>query len=240
MKKLSALVAATALVVVGLLAFSTTASAGTVTINYLQTDKYLVATNNPEGYFVGEPNSGSFGTRAWAAGMELGAVGPYSDAGVVLFFNDVLTLGAIGSIDVTRQAYDTGSSPLATNLWLDTGGNGTFFAFNSSGVLTGLNDDSYFSCATPSLDATSSCYGMGVNGAGGTFTLAQLQAGDVVGIDGNTRVALWIGITADGTNGDQRASLANVSVTTVPDGGATLVLLGMAFTGLGLLRRKIK
>jgi hypothetical protein len=114
----------------------------------------------------------------------------YSDAGIVLYFNGGLKLGDLQSVSVVNTG-----SPVSINLWLDTGGDGNFFAFDGNGMMTVLNGDSYGSSGAASLDANTSIEMFAGNGAGHTYTLAQLQAGTVPGIDSNTGAALWIGIT---------------------------------------------
>jgi hypothetical protein len=141
--------------------------------------------------------------------LEAGGAG-YSDSGIVLYFNGSLKLGDLKSVTVSGTV-----NPATINLWLDTGGDGKFFAFDGNGMMTGLNNDTYGSGGV-SLDTSTPISIMAGNGAGGTYTLAQLQAGAVAGINVNTRAALWIGITNTAT-----ADISGVSVW-VAGGGATL------------------
>lgn len=135
----------------------------------------------------------------------------YSDAGLVLYFNNGgLRLGDLKSVSIVSTG-----SPLSINLWLDTGGDGKFFAFNSNGLMTGLNGDSYGSGSGSSLDENSSIYMTAGNGAGGTYTLAQLQTGVVPGINSDTRAALWIGITNNGS-----ADIFSVTISTLGEDAA--------------------
>ena len=157
---------------------------------------------------------------------------PYTDAGIVLFFNGGLTLGALQSVTIASTGTGT---PLSMNLWLDTSGDGKFFAFNGSGLLTGLNGDTYAgSSNSTTYNASSSFYMLGGNGAGGTYTLAQLDAGAVAGIGPNTPTALWIGQV-----GPFSAQISSVQVSTVPIPGA-MWLLGTGLFGLVGLRRRFK
>ncbi len=82
------------------------------------------------------------------------------------------------------------------NLWLDTGGDRTFFAFDGNGLLTSLAGDSYGGHERYDVQwvgCRSTC--SAATGLGTVTRSAELQAGLVPGITGNTVVALWIGIT---------------------------------------------
>ncbi len=240
MKKFSGRIAiGFSLVVLGSLALATTGSAGTVT--FVPGSPNVGSAINSDGFFVSSDTYGLFGNYAWTSDFSLHAGGAaYSDAGLILFQDGSLTLGQLGSVSVVS----TGAQ-LAVNLWLDTGGDGKFFVYatDGSGLFTGLNGDSYAGCGAPTVNGPSSCYVLGGNGAGGTFTLAQLQAGAVAGIGAGTPTALWIGVVGGSQTYGTVADISSITVTTVnpvPDGGATLLLLGMGFTGLGLLRRRIR
>jgi hypothetical protein len=156
----------------------------------------------------------------------------YSDAGIVLYFDGTLTLGDLQGVSITSTG-----SPVSMNLWLDSGGDGRFFAFDSSGLLTGLNGDSYGGHAGNTHDISSPFYMLGGNGAGSTYSLSQLQAGAVSGIGATTPVALWIGIT----NGGGSALMADIGTVTVSTATSQPVpavpwhLLGLASVLLGLL-----
>jgi hypothetical protein len=159
----------------------------------------------------------------------------YSDAGIVLYFDGTLRLGDLQSVSITSTG-----SPVSMNLWLDSGGDGSFFAFDSTGLLTGLNGDSYCGHDGNTHDVSSPFYMLGGNGAGGTYTLSQLQAGAVSGIGATTPVALWIGITNSG-GATLSADIGTVTVSTASDPTVPAVpampwhLSGLVAVLLGLL-----
>jgi len=169
----------------------------------------IVPAGSPPGLEASSSISGpAFNLSATSAG--------YSDAGIVLYFDGRLKLGDLKSASVVSSG-----SPVSINLWLDTGGDGRFFTFNGSGLMTGLNGDSYGSHSGASLDATSSIYMMGGNGAGQTYTLTQLQAGVIPGINGNTRAALWIGITNNGSAAITGVTVRTAAENALQNGGDT-------------------
>jgi hypothetical protein len=184
---------------------------------------------NDNGFFV--KSTQIDGTNAQSkivdGNFQLGASGTaYSDAGIALYFDGSKRLDEIQSVSVAATG-----SPLGINLWLDTGSDGAFFAFDGNSMMTNLNGDSYGGNDGNgvTLDDTSSIYMFGGNGAGNAYTLALLKAGTVPGIDGDTKVSLWIGVT-NGGGGNLSAAIS--SITVVPEPG-TLVLLVTA--GLGAL-----
>jgi hypothetical protein len=115
------------------------------------------------------------------------------DAGIVLYFGGSLRLGDLQCVNVVNTG-----SPLALNLWLDTGNDGSFFSFLGT-LLIGLDGDSYGSHglnADELVNNSTSFYMMGGSGAGSTYTLEQLKQGQLSTVNANTHVALWIGSNA--------------------------------------------
>lgn len=125
----------------------------------------------------------------------------YSDAGIVLFFNGGLALGQLGSVTVVTD----NPGAIAVNLWLDSGGDGQFFAF-TGGVLQGLNGDSYGSFGNTTSVSGTTGYDYFAGPDTGA-TLAALQAEYP-----NTAAALWIGITNTNT-----ADISSVTVDVTPE-----------------------
>jgi hypothetical protein len=178
--------------------------------------------NNPSGFFVSSsPITGAVASADVAgSNFRLSATDPsYSDAGIVLFLNGGLTLGELQSVIVAT----TDPSAISINVWMDTGGDGQFFVFDSNGLLISLNGDTYTSTSTTSLDAASSLYVQGGNGAGGTYSLQQLEDGVVSGINGSTPTAIWVGITNIHT---ADISSIDVNLNTTPEPGSVLLIGG--------------
>ena len=163
---------------------------------------------NDSGFFVSPNGFSTANAQSLISGsnFHIQAASPAGDVGIVLYFNGGLTLGSLQSVTINT----VGSTPLNLNLWLDTGGDGMFFAFNGT-QLTSLNGDSYAGGGpqTAIYNSASSFYMLGGNGAGGTYTLAQLQGGMVPGIGANTLTALWIGANAPIT-----ADISSITVNT--------------------------
>ncbi len=108
-----------------------------------------------------------------------------------------------------------GSDPVSVNLWLDKGGDGDFFAWNDQNQLTGLNGDVYGAAATSkgSITVNDSTTVSDLSSIGGNFTLAQLKSGSAGGINGDTNVAVWVGICCG--SGSQSAGIQSLSVNGV-------------------------
>lgn len=144
----------------------------------------------------------------------------YTDAGIVLFFDGSLPLADLQSVSVATD----NPGAIAINLWLDTSGNGRFFAFTGT-VYDGLGGDSYGSFGnTTSVSGTSAYEYFGGPATGAT--LADLQAKYPA-----TAAALWIGITDPGTNNlsTNAAGISGVTVDVTPEP------MSWPLTGAGLL-----
>jgi hypothetical protein len=210
----------------------TPVSAGTTTFTPGVTPGVLGSINS-DGFFVG---TDLYGAYAIASGGSLSTSGAgYSDAGVVVGFDGSLKLGSLLGVSVSSTG-----SPLAMNLWFDTSGDGKFFKFGglSGYEMTSLNGDSYGGGSLPA-GLSSDFYMFGGNGAGSTNTLAELQNGSVSGIDGNTPVAFWIGITNAGGQALD-AEVNSITVRTadpVPE-PTSLLLMGGGLLSLGLIYRR--
>jgi hypothetical protein len=147
------------------------------------------------------------------------------DVGLVLYFNNALKLGDLESVSVPGTG-----TPVGVNLWLDTGQDGKFFSFASSdfstpNALTGLNGDSY-ATGPGSVTGSSLFYMQAGAGAGGSYTLSQLQAGVVNGINGNTGVSLWLGFV--GAPGPATAEITSIQIIPEPSSLGQLAFYGFA------------
>jgi hypothetical protein len=192
------------LVAFALLLFGTPARADTVvfTPGSLGVDFSL---NDNLGFYVTSAGIAMEGELASISGSDfvLSATDtPYSDAGIVLFFNGGLIVEHLQSVTVAT----TNPGAVSVNLWLDTGGDGQFFAFDGSGLLTGLNGDSYGNFGiTTHVTGTTPYERLG--GSVASTTLAGLQAAYPT-----TAAALWIGITNTNT-----ADISSVTVDVTPE-----------------------
>ncbi len=218
-----------------LIGIAATAAADTITTSSCNVDfavndsgsfyvrsSQIVPAGSPPGLEASSSISGSnFHLTANSTG--------YSDTGIVLYFNGGLKLGDLKTVSVSSTG-----SPVSINLWLDTGGDGNFFAFNSNAQMTGLNGDTYGTGAGgASLDANTSIVITAGNGAGHSYTLAQLQAGVVPGITSNTGASLWIGITNPGSADISGIVVGTAAESALQAGGDRLAATQNADGGWG-------
>ncbi|HEV2446867.1 MAG TPA: PEP-CTERM sorting domain-containing protein [Candidatus Sulfopaludibacter sp.] len=178
-------------------------------------------------YVSGNPIAlASLSAGVSGSNFQLSAPGSsYQDAGIVLFFGGGLGLSDLRGVSVVTD------NPAAVdiNIWIDTNQDGKFFAFDNTGLLTGLNGDSYgsFGNTTSLTPATTTQFMIGPAHGG---TLGALQSGF-----GNDGAALWIGLTNPYT-----ANISSVTVDYTPE-PASMALFGCGTIGLALLlRRKSK
>ncbi|MGA7178783.1 MAG: DUF2341 domain-containing protein [Thiobacillaceae bacterium] len=185
---------------------------------------FVQSTPVDTGAIQSEPQGGVLHLSSSAGGS--------SSSGVIIGFDGSLKLA-----DLEGGSFASTGNALAMNIYLDTGNDGQFFSF-SGAQFTGLNGDSY---GTVTLGANGGSFNGntvftksgGIAALPSTFTLAQLMAGAVPGIDANTHVALWIGggnaFSSDISNISLAASTSG-SLTVLEDSGLTpLGLGGLAF-----------
>ncbi len=130
-------------------------------------------------------------------------------------------LGTLGSL--TTYSITSSGDPIGTNLYFDTdatndnASNGDWFTW-SGNCMTSLGapayPDTYASApggtGTVTVGGATPFYMQNGPQAGNSFTLAQLQAGDVSGITASTQVAAWVGITAG------KGQSLSVTITAAP------------------------
>jgi hypothetical protein len=205
---------------------------------YLPGDTSVRYATNVDGFSVNSTGLTPFGATSWAESVQSGSnwivqagqlPGSYADAGIVLGFDGSLSLGQLQSVTISTLA-GSNATPIV-NLWLDTGGDNHFFSFTGD-QFTGLNGDAYFGATTPGDINTTSTFGfLGGPGSYAQYTLAQLQSGDRAGIDANTKVALWIGVTGGDFYASNFAVINQVEVGV----GQAVPLPASAWSGLTLL-----
>lgn len=178
-------------------------------------------------------DTGTIQSKPQGAALHLSdSAGGGSSSGVIVYFDGSLKLG-----DLLGGSFASTGNTLTMNIYLDTGNDGQFFSFNGA-QFTGLNGDSYGNVTLGPNggafnDNTVFTKADGTAALTSTFTLAQLKAGAVAGIDDNTRVALWIGggnaFSSDISNISLAATTTN-SLTVAEDSGLTsLGLDSLAF-----------
>lgn len=138
-----------------------------------------------------------------------GATG-YADSGFVIYDG---TLGGLDNFSLT------GTGNYGVNLWFDNNADNEFFTW-SGNTYTGVGSDSYIlgpSSSGGNLTITDSSQFTSLNPGGGSYTLAQLKAGDAAGITSATHIAIWAGVTV-GSGGSQTATVSLVAPATCPNG----------------------
>ena len=203
---------------------------------------------NSDGFYVNATGQDLFGAHSYAESLPAGASAwvteagadatGYADAGIVIGFDGSLTLGQLQGVIVNLLPNAQGIAPQTTpsiNLWIDSGNDGQFFSFTGD-QFTGLNGDSYFGAAAGNIDQNTSFSFLGGSAGAGTFTLSQLQNGADAGINGNTKVALWIGVTNGTYENPNYADIASVDVITGGGSAAPAAPLpASVWSGLTLL-----
>lgn len=98
----------------------------------------------------------------------------------------------------------SGTASVTCNMYFDIDNNGEFFTWATDGAtFTGTGDDG-FGCGPSStssvlVNSDSNFYFQDPAGlAGNTYTLAKLKAGSVTGISGDTKIAVWFGVSGSG------------------------------------------
>jgi hypothetical protein len=156
-----------------------------------------------------------------------------------------------GNVGFTgRVTYDTGSAGTATEVtsWIDPAVNGTFGAFTTLAYGTAVSfNPAYWHFATVApinnfwsvggftfelLSSSITAQGTGfvvVNGTG------------IVTGNGYTATSMTWSFTSQDppTTANPDSWTFSVSANSVPDGGATVMLLGLALSGVALLRKKL-
>jgi hypothetical protein len=137
--------------------------------------------------------------------------GTYADSGFVLYIGP---LSGIDTIKVTGKG-----DPFNLNFWFDTNKDGEFFLWNGvlgsapMNLLTILGGDGYASDNSGSVNGilsvtgTTSFYFM--TAPYGNYTLSDMKSGVIPGIDGDTKVAIWVGVSG---NGGAVARIDSVSI----------------------------
>jgi hypothetical protein len=117
----------------------------------------------------------------------------YADSGVVVYSGKLARLSAF-----TLK----GSGQFGLNLWFDVDKDGQYFTWDGN-VYTGVGGDTY-GLGPASVDGTLTVDGASpffmVTAPNGPFTLDQLKAGAFPGIDSDTHVAVWVGVSGSETS----------------------------------------
>ncbi len=134
--------------------------------------------------------------------VSINSTSGYADSGFVLYEG---TLGDLPNFTVNG----TGNQ-YSLNLWLDTSSDNDYFAWDSNGVFTGLNSDTYAlgpasSTGTDAISGSSQFYLMSDSQ---NHTFSDLKNGSVSGISSSTKVAVWVGVNT--TSGSTSATITSI------------------------------
>jgi len=126
----------------------------------------------------------------------------YADSGFTLYSG---TLGDLPNFTVN------GTGNYGLNLWFDSNNDNSFFQWDSNGVLTSLNGDTYglgpsSSSGTLAVSGSSQFYMMS---DGQNHSLSDLKSGSVSGISSSTKVTIWIGVNVG--SGSTSATINSIS-----------------------------
>ncbi|MDA8346585.1 MAG: S-layer homology domain-containing protein [Thermaerobacter sp.] len=148
--------------------------------------------------------------------LTAGPYSQYTDSGFSIYH---------GTLSDLKSLLVTGSGPFRLNIWLDANNDGDFFDWSQtvsgSTYMTGLGNDVYLlgnSAPTGGVLVVNGSTSFDLQGVssppGGkyTYTLAQLQAGDLssIGVTSTTDVAVWIGINGTTTGSQAAAKIDSV------------------------------
>jgi LPXTG-site transpeptidase (sortase) family protein len=130
----------------------------------------------------------------------------YADSG---FFFPIGRLGDLRTILINAMP---GSDVYSLNIYFDVNNDGEFFSW-SGNVFSGLGGDNYALCPPSvggvlSIVQSTSCYVIvGAN----NYTITQLQGGAVAGINANTQIAIWVGISV-GSGGSRMTTIQSIAI----------------------------
>ncbi len=179
-----------------------------------------VGSMNPNSYSFTATSSGDI------TGYFYGFSAAYGESVALVVQNITQNYGLYNQLTPVGTSFDMGSVnagdvlKFSLEVWKSPG------AIGPDGNPTAIPD--YILSSDPSL-----------NPDGAQHIYSTAYTGGIAGIPAGTYVAfedLLADVPPDWDYNDEQFVFTNVSV---PDGGATITLLGMAFAGIGLLRRKV-
>jgi MBG domain/Right handed beta helix region len=131
----------------------------------------------------------------------------YADCGFYLYTGLLKNLNSV-TVDAA-----SGSSDFGLNIWFDNDASGEFFNWNGNSY-SGTGNDSYIlgpSSQNGVLNVNAGSQFTSLQPNGGNYTLAQLKSGTAPGINGDTPIAIWIGITT-GNGGNLNTTISSISI----------------------------